>query len=78
MKPEKQKEKKITKNTSIAEAIHMYPESAGLLTNAGMHCIGCPMAQMESIEDGCLSHGMTKKSIDELIKKLNKLKWHLV
>lgn len=35
---------------------------------AGMHCLGCPSAQMESIEDACAVHGM---DADELIKKIN-------
>jgi len=37
-----------------------------------MHCIGCPAAAMETLEEGCLAHGMDKKQIDNLIKKLNK------
>lgn len=48
------------------------PNLAGLLISSGMGCIGCPMAQMETIEEGCKAHGMSSKEIDKLIDKLNK------
>jgi hybrid cluster-associated redox disulfide protein len=48
------------------------PELAGMLLSSGMGCMGCPMAQMETIEEGCRAHGMDDKEIDELIERLNK------
>ena len=63
---------KITKNTAISEVVCEYPETAELLVDAGMHCVGCPMAMQETIEQGCLAHGMSKKDIDKLIEKMNK------
>ena len=63
---------KITKNTNIGDLLEENPEAGKHLMEAGMSCIGCPMAQMESIENGCLSHGMEKEDIEKLIKKLNK------
>jgi len=48
------------------------PELAGMLLSSGMGCMGCPMAQMETIEEGCRAHGMNDKEIDELIERLNK------
>jgi hybrid cluster-associated redox disulfide protein len=41
------------------------------LFEAGLHCIGCHMSAYETIEQGCLAHGFSKKEIDDLIKKLN-------
>ncbi len=64
----------ITKDMTIEELVRTKPEAVGLLLEAGMHCIGCMMSQMESIEQGCLAHGMTKKEVAELIKKINNLK----
>jgi hydroxylamine reductase len=65
---------KITKNTKIAEILKKDPRAAEALIDAGMHCVGCPMAMQESLEMGCLAHGMEEKEIRELIKKLNKKK----
>ena len=48
------------------------PELAGMLLSSGMGCMGCPMAQMETIEEGCKAHGMNDKEINKLIEKLNK------
>ena len=41
----------ITKNMIIGDILRMDPEMAGVLVAGGMHCIGCPSAQMETIEE---------------------------
>ena len=64
--------KKITKHTKMSEILQTKPEAAGVLFDAGMGCCGCPMAQQESLEDGCKAHGMSEKEVDELVKILNK------
>ena len=63
---------KITKKTKIGELLSDDPKNAELLMGAGMGCIHCPMSQMESIEEGCAAHGMSKKQIEKLIEELNK------
>ena len=63
---------KITKKTMMSEILQKNPEKAEILFEAGMHCLGCPMAMQESLEDGCLAHGMSKKEIGELVKRLNR------
>ena len=62
---------KITKKTKMSEILEEKPEAAKLLIEAGMHCVGCPMAMQETLEQGCKAHGMNKKEIDELVKRLN-------
>jgi len=68
----KKVEKKITKKTMLSEVLHINPEAAEVLFKSGLGCIGCAMATEETVEQGCLAHGMTQKQINELIKKLNK------
>jgi len=63
---------KITRKTDMYKLIMKKPELAGLLFQSGMGCVGCPMAMNETIEQGCLAHGMTKKQIEKLIKELNR------
>jgi hydroxylamine reductase len=73
MKIEKARNKKeITKDITFAELLEKKPESMNILFEAGLHCIGCHMSAYETIEQGCLAHGMSKKEIDELIKKINR------
>ena len=62
---------KITKKTKLSVLLNKKPEAAEILFEAGLTCVGCPMAANETIEQGCLAHSMTKKNIDELIKKVN-------
>jgi len=62
---------KITKKTKLSKLLGENPKAAEILFKAGLSCIGCPMAMQETIEQGCLAHGMSKKEIDELIKRLN-------
>lgn len=62
------KKQKITKKMSFAEILQKNPEVAEILSGKGMHCFGCPMAQMESLEDGAKAHGL---DADEIVKELN-------
>lgn len=59
---------KIDKNIKIGDLLNEYPEKAEILLNAGMHCIGCPASQMETIEEACDVHGI---DVDEIVEKLN-------
>ena len=62
---------KITKEMSFSEIIEKHPKAIEILLGKGMHCIGCPMAQMESLEQGALAHGL---DADEIVKELNAVK----
>ncbi len=63
--------KKITKKTKLGEILKINPDAAETLFEAGLSCIGCPMAMQETLEEGCLAHGMSKKEVDELVGRLN-------
>ncbi len=58
----------ITKNTQIGELLEKVPEKADILLEAGMHCLGCPASQMETLEEACQVHGI---DVEEIVKKLN-------
>jgi len=64
----------ISKDITFAELLEKHPSAANILFESGLHCIGCGMAMYETLEQGCLAHGMNKKQIGGLIKKLNKEK----
>ena len=59
----------IKKDMTIGELLEKAPEKAEILLEAGMHCLGCPASQMETIEEACGVHGI---DVDEIIEKLNK------
>ena len=58
----------ITKDMIIADIIAVDPALAGVLMASGMHCVGFPSTQGESLEEACFVHGM---NADEVVKGLN-------
>ena len=62
----------ITKETTIGEVMQMHPDSADIMLNYGLHCIGCHVNPYESIEDGAKSHSMDDSTIQKIISDINK------
>ena len=60
--------KMIEKTTKIGELLKEAPEKASILLEAGMHCLGCPASQEETLEEACDVHGI---DIEEILEKLN-------
>ena len=63
---------KITKKTKLVKLANNV-ETVEILTDIGLHWIGCFASQFETLEQGCKGHGMSDKEIDELIKRLNEI-----
>ena len=59
----------VTKDMIIHDAIHIDSDIIELLRDAGMHCVGCPSAQGESIEMAAMVHGINP---DKLVDDINK------
>ena len=57
----------ITKDMTIGEILRTNPAVAPILMEAGMHCLGCPSAQGESLEEAAMVHGM---NVDDLMEKI--------
>lgn len=60
----------ITKDMTIGEILRQAPAVAPVLLESGMHCLGCPSAQGESLEEAAMVHGM---DIDALMEKITSL-----
>ena len=60
---------KFEKTTKIGEILEVAPEKADILLGIGMHCLGCPASQAETIEEACEVHGI---DVEEVLKELNK------
>ena len=58
----------ITKNSTIGDILDADRTLAPYFFEMGMHCLGCPSARGETIEEACAVHGV---DVDELIAKLN-------
>jgi hybrid cluster-associated redox disulfide protein len=58
----------VTKDMLIAQIVAEHQKAIPILMHAGMHCLGCPSAQAESLEEACMVHGI---DADELINEIN-------
>ena len=58
----------VTKEMTIGEIIMIDQGVIAVLLNYGMHCIGCPSAQGESLEEACMVHGL---DVDPLVDEIN-------
>lgn len=57
----------ITKDMTIAEAISLNQDIIPVLLDIGMHCLGCPSSQAETLEEAAMVHGLDP---DELMEKI--------
>lgn len=58
----------VNKDMLIGELLEKYPQAAPVLMSIGMHCLGCPSAQAESLADAAMVHGI---DADALVEKIN-------
>ena len=59
----------VTKQTMIGELLHIDADVAPILLSIGMHCLGCPSAQMESIEEAARRLGKPKSVLYNRISR---------
>lgn len=59
---------KVTKDMIIIDVLKMDPDCAQIFFKNGLHCIGCPSASGESIEEASAVHGLDP---NKLINELN-------
>ena len=58
----------ITKKSTIGDILDYNRDTAQFFFEMGMHCLGCPSARSETIEQACLVHGT---DCDALVNKIN-------
>ena len=63
----KKKKVEIVKTMTIGEVMNMDPNVAPVLMGFGLHCFGCPMSQMETLEEAAQVHGL---EADLLVEKI--------
>lgn len=59
----------VTKQTMIGELLNINENVAPILLGIGMHCLGCPSSQMESIEDAAAVHGIDPDALVDTINE---------
>lgn len=59
---------KVSKDILIGQLLQIDANIAPILMRAGMHCLGCPSSQMESLEEAAMVHGL---DVDVLVNQIN-------
>lgn len=69
----KKKTNKIARDSNLGEVVFRYPQTAELLLDWGLHCVGCGGMSFDTVEAGAKIHGFTDKEIDDLLTRLNEV-----
>ena len=64
----RKKKIEVTKTTQIGEVLRLNPNAKEILLGFGLHCFGCPMSQMETLEEAAAVHGV---DVDLMVEKIN-------
>lgn len=59
---------RIEKDTIIGDVLDIAPQTAPLFLSIGMHCLGCPSARGETVEQACMVHGI---DCEAFLEKVN-------
>ena len=59
---------KVSKDMLIGQLLQIDANIAPILMRAGMHCLGCPSSQVESLEEAAMVHGL---DVDVLVNQIN-------
>ena len=74
---EAQETQQIKKDMIIGDILAISPgkthKMANILTDFGIHCVGCGAASFETLEEGVLAHGYSEQELNQLVEKLNKV-----
>ena len=68
---EAKKDRLITEDMTIGNIVREYPSAATVMMEYGLHCIGCHVAEWETLEQGCKAHGISKEEMDKMLDDLN-------
>lgn len=62
---------KVTPQTNLGDLVKTYPQTAPIMLDYGLHCVGCFANQFDTVEMGARVHGMTDEEVGEMIGRLN-------
>ena len=60
----------VTKDTRIGDLLQIDMNVAPVLMDIGMHCLGCPASQGETIEEAAMVHGINPEALVDHINSV--------
>jgi hybrid cluster-associated redox disulfide protein len=61
----------VTREWTVAEIVNHYPQTTEVMAEYGLHCFGCSVSAIETLEEGCAGHGFSEDDIDNLVYDIN-------
>ena len=61
---------KFNKDMTIGEVLRIDMNAASVLMEIGMHCLGCPASQGETLEKAAMVHGIPIENLMEMLDEL--------
>jgi hybrid cluster-associated redox disulfide protein len=61
--------KSVTGDILVGNLVNEHPELLDTLMEVGMHCVGCPASQMESLNDAAMVHGLDPEAVVAALNK---------
>lgn len=59
----------VTGETLVGQIVREHPEANQVLFSIGMHCLGCPASQMESLADAARVHGFDPEKVVQAVNE---------
>ena len=63
----------VTKHMILGEVARLFPKSAEIMLEYGLHCVGCFANAFDTLEDAMKIHGLTEQNIGEMVARINKI-----
>ncbi len=63
----------VTGDMLIGEILKLYPDTAEIMQDFGLHCTSCSVNVFEPLKAGAMSHGISEEVVDEMIMRINEL-----
>lgn len=63
----------ITKDMILGDIVAKHPETASVMMEYGLHCVGCFANAFDTVEAGAMIHGLTPEQIDKMLLDMNEV-----
>ncbi len=63
---------KVKNDMTFGDLLQKFPATGQILASYGLHCVGCHIGVMETIEQGARAHGLDDAKIASMMQDLNK------
>ncbi len=63
----------VTKDMILGDIVERFPQAVFVMSQFGLHCVGCHANVFDTVEAGAKAHGMPDEEINEMLAEVNKV-----